>query len=460
MAIFYVDTGSATAKDEFDYGTSWDTPFKNLAYAAAHATNSAGQGEPIIVSASQTYYPTSLSVRENGQIIAKYDERPIFDGTIDASNQQAYCFRTAYSGTYYENLEIKNFESAVWHYTNVAGYKLSISGCYVHDNKGNIVSRISGDENTGNIGVDSQADHSGFQATNYALVNECEFIRNSAFGGGGGQILATSGNVKIINCIFSCGTPALDRHLFGGQYYHHCTASFCTFHTTSSTGAGSPSSHGALEWGQVDNCIVSCSQPDQYIFNTLNPVANCIVSCPKSSQVIQKIDGSSGSFDTATNTGYIGWLSNAISFSAPSNMDYTLSSTSPAISGGCISDCTFETSNTSVDISGNTRGAVTWIEYETTPTPRVAENFTINAFEIAYKQHKRSPDPTNFIVSVGAHEYVDPNKVIYTHTRDTKPSAIPFSLTTRGIIFRDRKKPYLTSRSTNPEDLLSDGGHE
>ena len=436
MATYYANSGSGV---DGNAGTSWAAATKTI---KAAATSASADGDIVIISASNVYYETGINTtNHNVQYKSKAGEMAILDGDEASAN----CFNMGnYSGTYYENLEIRNYGAIIWdNDANADARKFSISGCYVHDNTGVITNRIMGDGGA-QVGTFSGA-------SDHALIGECRFVRSEDHGAANGaSILIGGSHVLVRNTLFVGGANPRNGVFLGqGHSYVNTTASFVTCVATSSgfstSGGGSI---GAIQMGKVINCIVSGGAPDNsgdgWIgIKSDNHQYNCIFVDGSSGKKIIAAGGASASFSGSE-------ISQNPLFADASNLDFTLQSTSPAATAGTQpAEDTF-TDMAEVDLSGNIRPGKDWTAYSTPAESNFGGDLTINLYSNATVQYKR---PGTGGYSMGAYQRGGG----YAGDLE-KVDQVPFSLATKGAAgLRGRSIPYCVSRGGNPFIIIETG---
>jgi len=428
MTTFYADSGSGI---DGHAGRSWGTATKTIKAALVSASV---DGDIVIVSASQVYFESGLSAaNHNVQLKSKPGEMAVIDG-IGATNS---CFAMgSYSGTYYENLEIRNYDQAstrIWdNDTGTGNRKFSLSGCYVHDNNATITFRIEGNSGSQLGKYDGASDH--------ALVGECIFLRTGQRDAANGSaIMVDDTHVLFRNTLFIGANPPNGVFILQGQDYENTTASFCTAIATGSTfSIGGGGSKNAIQIGRAVNCIVSGGTTGVEKWNGIKAIQhshNCVYV---DGEAFQDADGDEETAGT-------GDITSDPQFADPSSLDFSLQSTSP-----CVSTA-LEIVGISTDLSGTKRPMIKWGPLTTPASPKfTATSFTLNLYNNASAQRQKVAS----VNDMGAYVYKDPNELLYSHA---PVEQVPFSTAVLGPAFlRGRTTAYcVSSKGGNPLNIIS-----
>jgi len=388
-------------------------------YSTIETALAAANASDIISIDAGTYEEYHLAYYDVGLTIKAADEvtgSVIMDGL--GSTSREYAFYSYASGAIFQHITFKNFEEYAVRRGTTAGGSMTLENCLAYGCDGPVISAI------------------GHDATTPVEIKDCIFITDED------SPIVVGGNstIHIQNSILATNKND-EAVLMSSISYPNVTASHCTFIGRGWNGSDGRHYHLINQVAKVNNCILYGGnghgiQADSHDHNLV------YLTHVDSEEYVEfeaaSWDSDSVSAGTGDLTGDPLFVTSPTQGSVTPNLNLYLQADSPAINVG--------SSAITTDLSGNLRDA----------TP------DIGPFEYII---------TRFYTSYGDPHGIRHSETGLTHTvmadiasdyrrRDPDGQTVPqppFSLATRGVIFRNRPVPYIVSLSgIDPDDIISD----
>ena len=422
MTIYYV---SKTNGNDSNAGTVHGAPKLTIQNACQVADG--GSGNIVEIIDSLVYHEGDFDVLGNAITLrATGTNTPIMDG---GPTNRDYAFKTNVSGNKIIGITFRDYDNGIVNGYNTTAYNFTLSGCIAH--------YIVGPQQ---IGVSDAG---------MADIRECKIVCDQR-----GAFTINNNNPYVLfqNSVIASnapGYPVIDSD----QARTKITASFCTFIGSCHNNSNGRNYNILNQVYTVINCIVSGTgdgiNAKESTYNLVNVTGDPFITWSN-----DDYDGTPRAAATGEKTGAPAFVSGSetglasasrygnADFQTGSGQNYDIQAGSSAAGFGIAYN------DVTLDLNDHTRpgtpsigayeGIITYYgSYGVPGTTRFLGDYSINlALSKLTEEYKRR-DPSN---DVGA----------------SVPQP-PFSLATRGVLFRGRPKPYLTSLGgKDPDDVVDD----
>tara|TARA_R110000824_G_scaffold188779_4_gene370147 strand:- start:1173 stop:2414 length:1242 start_codon:yes stop_codon:yes gene_type:complete len=399
-------------------------------YSTIAAALSAANADDTISIDAGTYTEYHLDVYDDGLTIkaadatagAPTENAVILDG--EESTSKEYAFYSYASGCLYQHITFKNYEEYAIRRGSTDGASLTLSGCLIYGCDGPAISHVGYNASTPTEIYDSIIIVDEGRAINVG-GDSTVIIQNS--------VLATNNNDEAV--------------LMSSISYPNVTASHCTFIGRGSNGSDGRHYHLVSQVAKVNNCIVYGGDGHGIQANHHNNNLVYVTHAESNAYVeweAATYDSDAVSAGTGDLTGNPTFVATPTQGSITPGLDLRLQKTSPAVDAGAIAS-----PPTLTDLSGNLRDSL--VSRVLTYDPDIgAIEYLRSASD--YQSYGTS---SNVRFRNTGEILLTTEKISDEYKKLEGIDQAPFSLTARGIIFRNRPKPYIVSTHDDPDSHFS-----